>query len=214
MRRDTVLLEQVSLTLGTRQDTGGLLTRPELLLGLVSHVELELDILSESTGVIIPYRLGVTKGLQQRVGLENTLDDWGHFIAVGLWALLARSDVIHTDLHGLSFTCSRFTRNKDRLVRTLECQTIVGHGRSFVDMRLDLVTVVAFNVLPNEHTGVSGTNFLRVDLLEPLEGVHCDHYITCSGVRLACSVTFLQIVEDSGLCVVVGFCKQTNEKNR
>ena len=59
-------------------------------------VELYLDELAEAGAVVVAARLGVTEGLEERVGGEHLLRD-----EVGVARLAHRGQVAHHDLHSL-----------------------------------------------------------------------------------------------------------------
>ncbi|VEU34936.1 unnamed protein product [Pseudo-nitzschia multistriata] len=78
MRNDTIFFEQVCIALRTCQNAGCFRARAVLLLGFISHIELELNILSESTRVIISRGFRITECFEQRVGIQDTLHDGRH----------------------------------------------------------------------------------------------------------------------------------------
>jgi hypothetical protein len=108
--------------------------------------------------------------------------------------------MVHGNFDRLCLSSSRFSGNENGLILATKGKTLVTKRRNFIDMRLDELSDIRFAMIfPDEFVGIFGTNFLRVDFLEPLKGVTGDDNVTCSGVRFVLQVTCFQVVEDGSL---------------
>jgi len=201
MSDHTGLFQQVDITLGTGKLALGfrLVTKGHET-GL-AVVKLKLQVLSETGRVVVTASLGVTKGFEQRVGVDNLLDDRVQGITNGRGRTrLHRSHVVHADLDSFGLSSSRFTGHEDGLIVSVKGKTLVGKSRNFVDVRLQTFTRIALPLsFPHKLVGVVDALLFGVQLGEPLEGVNSDNDIPSTSVRLASLVAALEVVKDTSL---------------
>jgi hypothetical protein len=85
-------------------------------------VEVELDELSETGRVVVTGGLGVTEGLEQRVGGKNTRLE----VSDGTTTTIGVSQVAENVLGGLSLSGSRLSRHNDTLGKAQVAHVTVG----------------------------------------------------------------------------------------
>ena len=80
---------------------------------------LELHVLAEAAAVLVAQRLGVTKGFEHRVGLQQTVAHSG--VAFGARPPAGdERDVLHHALGSLSLASTRLAADDDALVLLIE----------------------------------------------------------------------------------------------
>merc|ERR1712137_1468151 len=85
-------------------------------------IELNFEIFSETTGVVVTQSLGITEGFEQRVGLQNYML---HIIDTSTVTRHSRN-VLHDQLGGFSFSGTGFTTDNNTLVLLLSLHGTVG----------------------------------------------------------------------------------------
>ena len=152
-----------------------------------SSVEVHLDELAKSRGVVILERLGVAKGLQQRIRVEHLLLD-RHICVLTLhglglaWFLVQEvfrgasetlsspREVGQDDLSGLGLASARLSCDDDGLVVAVDHQVLVRILRYHEEMRLWARHTAARSLVLRESAVL--LRHLRVKYGQPLEGVH------------------------------------------
>jgi len=107
---DTNLLQEVVANLSTHWVT--------------AEVELDLKVLSEATRVVIAEGLGISKGLQQGVRLENLLLDLHHTGGLGAYC----RDVLHDLLGVLCLASPTLTADNNTVVVPTRQKKMPGEG--------------------------------------------------------------------------------------
>jgi hypothetical protein len=154
----------------------------------LGHVKLQLCVFSKSTRIVISSGFGISKRFEEWIGHEHTIDD-GIGKDTGIvcrgWSTLDRCNMVHGNFDRFGFPSTTFTRNKNGLISSTKGQAFVTKRRNFIDMRLDELSDICFTVVfPNEFVGVFGTDFFRVNFLEPLKGVDGNDNISRTCVRV------------------------------
>ena len=171
---ETGLLEQVDHHVGSRQLSRG--------------VEVDTDELSESGGVVVPHSLGVTPGLQDRVGGHNLVLKGG----LSLLPLAGGADggEVGNDLLGvLGLSGTGLSSNQDGLVHARVHHALVGALSDGKDMGPALVPPLA-HVQLHGAEGVDG---------EPLVGVDGDTEEAGVGVDQLVLVPHHGVPQDAGI---------------
>merc|ERR1712042_108292 len=176
---DTGLLQKVGLDIGGGDFGGG--------------AEVDTDELTESGGVVVTDGLGVTVGLQGRVGLDNLLLEGtgiGALGSLGLGGLgigAVQSVVLKHLLGVLGLSGTRLTGNQRRLMLALHFEQLKSAVSDSVQMRRSVGTS-AVSVMGSHDGSVHHQPLVRVDT---------DAEETRVGVDLENLVTGSQVVEDT-----------------
>merc|ERR1711971_1173644 len=116
---------------------------------LTTSIEPDTDEFTKSRGVVIPQGLGITPGLQDRVGLDNLVLKTN--LALLLLASGTNGGKVRDDLLGvLSLAGTRLTSNENRLVLAIVHHTLVLLLSNTKDMRWALLS-------PQAHIDLHGT---------------------------------------------------------
>jgi len=81
-------------------------------------------------------------------------------------------------------------------------KSLEGQGGDFIDVRLDELSRITLMIFPNKSIGIGGTDFLCINILEPLEGVDSDDNVSSTSVRVVIQVALFQVVQNRGLCFI------------
>ena len=166
-----------------------------------SLFKLELQILAKARRVIIASGLGIAKSFQERVGINDALDNRVKataFVVVHL-ALLCTGNVIETDLDGFRFASARFTRHQNGLILVVHGQATVRECRDFVNMGFHATSWIRLGRLPHEAIRVIRAFLLGIQLIVPLVGIDGNHDISRASIGLFLHVTLFQVIENGGL---------------
>merc|ERR1719391_960587 len=178
---DTGLLQKVGLDIGGGDLGGG--------------TEVDTDELTEAGRVVVTDGLGVTVGLQGRVGLNNLLlkgagvGALGSLGLGGLWIGAVEGKVLQHLLGVLSLAGTRLAGNEGRLMLVLHLEKLESAVSDGVQVRGRLVPPLV---------AVEGSHDGSVHH-QPLVGVDTDAEQARVGVDLENLVTGPQVVEDAGL---------------
>merc|ERR1719348_2488421 len=178
---DTGLLQKVGLDIGGGDLAGG--------------SEVDTDELTETGGVVVSDGLGVTVGLQGRVGLDNLLLEGTGVRALGSLGLGglgigAVQGVVLQDLLGvLGLSGAGFTGNKGRLMLALHLEKLKSTVSGGVQVGRSVSTSAVSEM--GSHDGSVHH--------QPLVGVDTDTEETRIGVDLENLVAGSQVVEDTSL---------------
>merc|ERR1711936_106993 len=187
----------ISLDLELEGDTG-LLQKVGLDIGggdLASGSEVDTDELTEARGVVVSDGLGVTVGLQGRVGLDNLLLEGTGILALGCLLLgslgigTVQGVVLQHLLCVLGLTGSRLTSNERRLMLALHLKELQGTISDGIQVGWGLVSS-SVSEMGSHDRSVHHQPFVRVDT---------DTEKTRIGVDLQDLVTGSQVVEDTSL---------------
>jgi len=180
------LIEEVEVTL-----TGLLTDHTTLLEQVVGDtptnritlcIKVNLEILTETGGVVITDGLGITESLQKRVRVKDNALDELYLLAVTRHG----SDVLHDLLSSHSLTSTRLTRDDSTLVGFLLLHCTIGFLSKCKDVRRQFVTELA----------LVETNVLIGGQTEILVGVNNDQHRADVGVDGIIRVTLLKVFHD------------------
>merc|ERR1711970_767160 len=187
----------ISLDLELEGDTG-LLQKVGLDIGggdLASGSEVDTDELTEARGVVVSDGLGVTVGLQGRVGLDNLLLKGTGVLTLrslglgGLGIGAVQGVVLQDLLCVLGLSGARLTSNERRLMLALHLKKLESTVSDGVQVRRSIGTSAVSEM--GSHNGSVHH--------QPLVGVDTDTEETRIGVDLENLVTDSQVVEDTSL---------------
>ncbi len=167
---DTVLFEKVVCDVGTDR--------------FALCVEHDFKILSMTRRVIVPERLGATKGLEERVGSQNHILD---VLNARIGATTDGSDVLHDTLRCFGLACTGFARDDNALILLVCVHVVVSTFGDGKDVWCHLETVLA---------SIGLEDVFGVDT-EIAERVDRDEYIADVGIDFCILETLLEILVDS-----------------
>lgn len=188
----TYLVEDVVVALGELVvDHARLLEQVRAALGAHERavaVELELRELAKARAVVVAHGLGVTKGLEQRVHLNDLLD------RRVVQAAGNGRQVVHEDLRGLGLASARLATHEDRLVALRATHVIVGRHTRRVHVRRELF----FRLVQ-----IAQVLLVGVQVREPLVRVHGDANVARVRVRELLQKARLDVEEDRSFMEIV-----------
>ena len=158
---------------------------------------MDSDEFTKTRGVVIPHSLGITIGLQQRVGCNNLVLKGALHLA-RCWLRLLGSNscncckVLDDTLGVDSLSCTGFSSNQDRLVLTICVHELIGIIRDGEDVRWCLNPLLA---------SVSSHNY-RIIYWKPLVGIHHNAKQPRVGVDHPGCKTLFEVIQHTGLVEV------------